>query len=353
MRKSRAFIVCVIIAAIFSTLFTGCNNNSNTNIQGSGAIVKVRLNEVVRSIFYAPMYAAINEGIFKEEGLEIDLSTGQGADKTMQQVLSKNADIGFCGSEQVIYSYNQGREDYAVLFAQLTKRDGSFLVARNPDPNFNWQKVKGKTIIGGRPGGVPEMTLEYILRNNGLTVSFNDEKSGKDVNILTNLDFTATAAAFKSGIGDYVALFEPTATVLQDENAGSIVASIGKDSGEIPYTCFFAIKSYMEKNPEIVQKFTNAVYKGVKWVEEHSPEEIAKSIKSFFPGSDEKQLVTVVKRYKDQDTWTKDLVFTESALSRIEDIIQSYKADLLPSRPPFDKIINNKFAVEAGQKFKK
>lgn len=353
MRKNKVFIVFVMIALIFSTVLTGCGNNSVAKDDNGNKLTKIRLNEVVRSVFYAPMYAAINEGFFKEEGLEVELSTGQGADKTMQQVLSKNADIGFCGSEQVIYSYNQGREDYAILFAQLTKRDGSFLVGRSPDNNFTWEKLKGKKVIGGRPGGVPEMTLEYILRNHGLTVSFNDDKPSKDVNILTNLDFTATAAAFKSGIGDYVALFEPTATALQDENAGSIVASIGKDSGELPYTCFFATKSYIENNPEIVQKTTNAIFKGVKWVESHTPEEIAKSIKSFFPGSDEKQIITVVKRYKDQDTWTKDLILTEDALTRIEDIIQSYKADLLPSRPPYDKVIDNKFALEAGKSSKK
>lgn len=349
MRKNRllaAFIAILLLAAMIS----GCGGSKKATQDG---LTKVRLNEVVRSIFYAPMYVALSEGYFKDEGLEIELSTGQGADKTMQQVLSRNADIGFCGSEQVIYSYNQGREDYPILFAQLTKRDGSFLVARNADSDFAWEKLKGKTVIGGRPGGMPEMVLEYILRNHGLTMSYNDEKPSKDVNILTNLDFTATSAAFKSGSADYVALFEPNATVLQDQGAGFIVASIGKDSGEVPYTCFFATKSYMEKNPDIIQKFTNALYRGMLWVESHEPEQIAASIKSFFPGADDKQIATVVKRYKDQDSWTKDLMLTEEALSRIEDIIQSYKADLLPSRPPYDKIVTTKFAEEAVKKFSK
>lgn len=349
MKKGLAHIGLIVIAAIALTMFSGCGSKTPGK-SSDGTLTKVRLNEVVRSIFYAPMYAAINEGFFKEEGLEIDLSTGQGADKTMQQVLSKNADIGFCGSEQTIYSYNQGREDYPILFAQLTKRDGSFLVSRKNEPNFKWEDLKGKTLIGGRPGGIPEMALEYILRNHGLTISTSNQKSSKDVNMVTNLDFTATAAAFKSGIGDYVALFEPTATVLQDEGSGYIVASIGKDSGEIPYTCFFATKSYMEKNPEIIQKFTNAIYKGMLWTYSHTPEEITKSIKSFFAGADEKQISTVVKRYKDQDTWTKDLVLTEDALNRMCDIIQSYKAELMPSRPPYSKIVTTKFAVEAVKK---
>ena len=352
MRKGKFLVLLITITVLFTTMFAACNN-SNSKQNANEKIIKLRLNEVVRSLFYAPMYAAINQGIFKEEGLEIDLSTGQGADKTMQQVISKNADIGFCGPEQVIYLYNQGRDDYAVLFAQLTKRDGSFLVARKSDTNFKWENLKGKTIIGGRPAGVPEMTLEYILRNHGLTISYNDEKPSKDVNILTNLAFTATAAAFKSGIGDYVALFEPTATMLQDEGSGSILASIGRDSGEIPYTCFFTTKSYMENNPQVVQKFTNAIYKGMIWVNTHSPEEISKSIKPFFAGSDEKQLVTVIKRYKEQDTWSKDLIFSEESISKLQDVIQSYDSKLLTSRPPFNTIINNKFAKEADKNFNK
>lgn len=351
MRKSRILIVFVMVISLLGTLFTGCGNKVQDN--AGAKLVTVRLNEVMRSMFYTPMYVAINEGFFKEEGLEIDLTIGNGADKTMQQVLSNNADIGFCGSEQVIYSYTQGREDYPVLFAQLTKRDGSFIVARAADPNFTWEKLKGKTILGGRPGGMPEMTLEYVLRNHGLTISYNDEKPAKDVNIITNVAFANAVPAFKGGIGEYGALFEPGPTVLQTEGSAFIVASIGKESGELPYTCYFTTKSYMEKNPQIVQKFTNALYKGVKWVESHTPEESAKSIKKFFDGVDESQLAAVIKRFKDQDTWTKDLILTEESMTRIENIIQSYKADLLPQRPPYDRIVNNKFAVEAGKNLKK
>jgi len=307
-------------------------------------LTKVRLNEVVRSIFYAPMYVAINKGFFNEEGLEIELSTGQGADKTMQQVLSNNADIGFCGPEQVIYLYNQGKDDYAVLFAQLTKRDGSFLVGRQKE-DFKWENLKGKTIIGGRPGGVPEMTLEYVIRNHGLLPN-------KDVNLITNIAFTATAQAFKSGVGDYVALFEPTASMLEKEGGGYVVASIGKASGEIPYTCFFATKSYIEKKPDIIQKFTNAIYKGQIWVQKHSPKEIAEAVISFFPGSDIELLTTVIERYKNQDTWSKDPILKEEDLSRLMDIIQSYNRELLPNRPPYEKIVTTKFAQEAINKIK-
>lgn len=333
-------ILCLIMSLlIVSTAFYGCGK------QKDDTLVKIRLNEVVRSIFYAPMYAAINNGYFKDEGIEIELSTGQGADKTMQQVLSGNADIGFCGPEQVIYLYNQGRDDYAVLFAQLTKRDGSFLVGRTKEDNFQWESLKGKTVIGGRPGGVPEMSFEYVLRNHGLT-------PGKDVNIITNLAFTATATAFKSGTGDYVTLFEPTASMLQKDASGYVVASIGKASGEIPYTCFFSTKSYMEKNPDIIKKFTRAIYRGQLWVEKSKSEDVAKAVISFFPGSDIDVLTMVVDRYKAQDTWNKTPELKEESLSRLMDVIQSYKADLIPKRPPFTDIVNNKFAEDAVKNIK-
>ncbi|WP_373899065.1 ABC transporter substrate-binding protein [Haloimpatiens sp. FM7315] len=333
MRKCfGTFLAIFISCALFLTGFTGCTKKN-------GNLKKVKLNEVVRSVFYAPMYVAINEGFFEDEGLDIDLSTGQGADKTMQQVLSKSADIGFCGPEQVIYIYNQKKDDFPVLFAQLTQTDGSFLVGRKEEKDFKWESLKGKTIIGGRPGGVPEMSLEYVLKNHGIDPS-------KDVDLITNLAFTATAGAFKAGTGDYVALFEPTASLLESDNSGSIVASIGKSAGTIPYTCYFATGSYIKDNPETITKFTKAIHKGQIWVKEHSNEEVAKSIKSFFPGSEEKILSKVVKNYRAINAFAEDVTLKEEDLNRLMDIIQSYKSDLIPERPPFNDIVNNSFAEE-------
>jgi NitT/TauT family transport system substrate-binding protein len=291
------------------------------------------------------MYAAISEGFFKEEGIEIDLSTGQGADKTMQQVLSNAVDIGFCGPEQVIYIYNQQREDYPVIFAQLTQKDGSFLVSRKDDPNFNWESLKGKTVIGGRPGGVPEMALEYVLRNHGI-------KDGENINLITNLAFTANAGAFQGGTGDYVALFEPTASMLKKDNSGYIVASIGASAGTMPYTCFFATKSYIEKNPVIIEKVTRAIYKGQKWVSSHSDDEVCNSIKSYFPGADQEALISSIKNYKKIDALSPNPILKSEDFSRLMDIIQSYKADLIPSRPPFDKVVNNTFAEKVVKDLK-
>lgn len=262
------------------------------------------------------------------------------ADKTMQQLLSKNADIGFSGPEQVVYIYNQGREDYPVVFGQLTQRDGSFLVGREAEENFNWRSLKGKELIGGRPGGIPEMALEYVLRENGLNPS-------TDVNMVTNIDFTATSGAFKSGTGDYVALFEPTATMLENDEGGSIVASVGESAGNISYTCFYTTKSYMDKNPEVVQKFTNAIYKAQQWVKEHTNEEVAKSISSYFPGTDVDVIAQVIDNYKSIDAYSENPVVSEEGLNRLMDIIQGYDSTLIKTRPDFDIIVNNDFANKA------
>lgn len=333
------------IAAIFSVIaiigatFMGCGKVNNKRTESTN-LKTIILNEVVRSVFYAPMYVAINEGFFEEEGLAIDLSTGQGADKTMQQLLSGNVDIGFSGPEQVVYIYNQGREDYPVVFGQLTQRDGSFLVGREEEENFDWSSLKGKEIIGGRPGGIPEMALEYVLKQNGL----NPEN---DVKMVTNVDFTATAGAFKSGIGDYVALFEPTATMLEKDGAGNIVSSIGNEAGNISYTCFYTTKSYMDENPEIIQKFTNAIYKGQQWVQQHTSEEVADSIISFFPGTDKEVIVKVIDNYKNIEAYSETPEVSEDGLNKLMDIIQGYDESLITERPDFNIIVNNSFAKQA------
>lgn len=333
------------IAAIFSVIaiigatFMGCGKVNDKRTESTN-LKTIRLNEVVRSVFYAPMYVAINEGFFEEEGLAIDLSTGQGADKTMQQLLSGNVDIGFSGPEQVVYIYNQGREDYPVVFGQLTQRDGSFLVGREGEENFDWSSLKGKEIIGGRPGGIPEMALEYVLKQNGL----NPEN---DVKMVTNVDFTATAGAFKSGIGDYVALFEPTATMLEKDGAGNIVSSIGNEAGNISYTCFYTTKSYMDENPDIIQKFTNAIYKGQQWVQQHTSEEVADSIISFFPGTDKEVIVKVIDNYKNIEAYSETPEVSEDGLNKLMDIIQGYDESLITERPDFNIIVNNSFAKQA------
>ncbi len=327
-------VAVLVLLTSITALSVGCTKKELTT---------VRLNEVVRSIFYAPQYVAINKGFFEEQGLKIDLTTGQGADKTMTALLSGQCDIGFAGPEAAIYVYNQGKEDYAVLFAQLTQRDGSFLVARNDEPEFKWENTKGKVIIGGRPGGVPEMTLEYILKKHGII-------PGKDVEIITNLQFTATAGAFSSGTGDYVALFEPTASMLERENVGKIVASIGEESGLIAYTAYFAAKSMIEKDPELIQKFTDAFYKGQLWVKEHSAEEIAKEIKPFFPDADDDILVTVINRYKEIDAWCDNPITSPESFDLLQAVMQD--AGELDKKVEYDELVTQEFAEKAMETVK-
>lgn len=316
------------LALIAALVLTGC-------AQKQEGMTKVRLNEVTHSVFYAPMYVAVNLGLFAEEGIDLEFSTGQGADHVMTALLSGQADIGFMGPEASIYVYNQGQEDYAVNFALLTQRDGSFLVAREPMPNFTWEDVRGKSIIGGRPGGVPLMTLEYVLKNNGLM-------PGDDVEVLTHIQFALMGGAFTGGEGDFVTLFEPVATALELAGEGYVVASVGADSGEIPYTAFSAAKSYIEKNPEVIEAFTRAIYKGQIWVQEHTPAEIAEVIQPSFPDSDLETLTKVAQRYKDIDAWRPDPFFAKDSFERLQDVMEL--AGELDTRVPYDKLVTNEFA---------
>lgn len=326
-------LVSIILVLSLCVIFSACG--------GEKELIKVRLSEVTHSIFYAPQYVALNLGFFEEEGLNVELVNAQGADKVMTAVLSGQTDIGFSGPEAAIYVYNEGKEDYAVVFAQLTKRDGSFLVGREPEPDFKWDNVRGKTIIGGRKGGVPEMTLEYVLRKNGI-------EPGKDVEIDTSVQFALMGGAFTGGSGDYVTLFEPVASTLEREGRGYIVASIGKESGEIPYTAYYAKKSYIKKNPEIIQKFTNAIYRGQVWVDAHTPEEVAKVLKPSFPDSDEELLTIVVGRYKDQDTWCTDPIMKKEWLELLQEVMSS--AGELEQEVPYEDLIDKIFAKKAMEK---
>lgn len=299
---------------------------------------KVRVCEVTHSIFYAPQYAAIELGFFEEEGIEIELSNGQGADKVMAAVLSDNMDIGFAGPEAAIYVYNEGREDYAQVFAQLTQRDGSFLVAREPDSDFTWEKLRGKHILPGRKGGVPYMALEYVIRQHGMD-------PGEDLLMDNSIQFALMAGAFTGGTGDYVTIFEPTASMMEAEGKGYIVASVGEAAGEIPYTAYFAKKSYIEENRDLIQRFTRAIYKGQKWVAEHSAQEIAEAVADSFPDTEVDLLATVVQRYKDIGAWNDTPVMTQESLDLLQEVME--QAGELDQRAPHDKIVDNSFAQEA------
>ena len=329
MKKGFLMVFSVLLLGM-SLVLSGCNNQT--------AITKIKLSEVTHSIFYAPQYVALTQGFFKEEGLEIELSNGQGADKVMTGVLSGQVDIGFAGPEASVYVYNEGKEDHSVVFAQLTNGDGTFLMGRKPYPNFKWSDLKGKSVIGGRKGGMPAIVLQYVLSKNNLT-------TGKDVDVDTTLQFAAMPGAFIGGKGDYVIIFEPTASSMEKEGKAYIVASLGKESGEVPYTAYFTKKSTIEKNPELIQKFTNAIYKGQRWVASHTSEEIAKAIKPQFPEENDQILISSVKRYKEQNTWKTDPVLQEKDFYLLQQIIK--EAGELNKIAPYDKVVTTKFGETA------
>ena len=317
----------MVLAAAILLIPVGCGRDEGVD--------KVTVCEVTHSIFYAPQYAAISLGFFEEEGIAVELSNGQGADAVMAAVLSGNMDIGFAGPEASIYVYNEGKEDYTQVFAQITRRDGSFLIGREPDENFTWDKVRGKTVLPGRKGGVPYMTLEHVLRKNGLDPA-------KDTVLDNSVQFSMMTAAFTGGTGDYVTAFEPTASMLEQEGKGYVVASVGEASGDIPYTAYFAKKSYIEKNSDLVQRFVNAVYKGQQWVATHTDEEVAEAVKDSFPDTSFDLLVKSVASYRAIDAWNTDPVMTEESFQRLQSVMT--EAGELSKTADFSKVVNNTFA---------
>ena len=331
MKKIIIPIVCIVIIA--AIVITALVINSKPEAQTD--FITIRLNEVTRSVFYAPQYVAIANGFFEEEGLEIEMTTGQGADKVMTAILAGQSDIGLCGPEASIYVYNEGREDYVEVFGQLTKKDGSFLVSKNPTDNFSWTDLIGKTVIPGRKGGVPYMTLEYVLKQNGINPQ-------TDLILDDSIQFDLMAGAFAGGDAEYVTLFEPTASMTEDEGKGYVVASVGEAAGEVPYTAYCAKKSYIEENSNIIEGFTRAVYKGQQWVKEHSAREVAEAIQDFFPDTTVESLEKSVQSYKDIEAWNENPILKEEYFDKLQLIMT--EAGELDQKAPYNKIVNNSFA---------
>lgn len=309
-------------------VFTACGKTT------SGGETHVVLNEVAHSIFYAPQYVAIEEGYFEKQGIDLELVTGYGADKTMTALISGDADIGFMGSEASIYTYIQGQDDYAVNFAQLTQRAGNFLVSRTPIDDFSWDMLKGKYVLGGRAGGMPQMVFEYILKKNQIDPS-------TDLQIDQNIDFGLTAAAFASNDADFTVEFEPHATLLEQEGTGYVVASLGEASGYVPYTAYSAKKSYLEDHPDVIRSFTAAIQMGLDYVNSHSAEEVAKVIAPQFPETDIETITTIVDRYLQQDTWKEDTVFTQESFDLLQNILM--EAGELDEKVPYEDLVTTKF----------
>lgn len=320
--------IAITIIAISVATITIINGKEKNNL------TKIKLAEVTHSIFYAPQYVAISEGYFEDEGLEIELILTPGADKVMAAVLSKDVDIGFSGSEATIYVYQNGEKDYVQTFAGLTQKDGSFLVAREKYDNFKLEELKGKYVIGGRAGGMPEMTFEWALRQNGIDPQ-------KDLTIDTSIAFAAMQGAFIGGTGDFVTLFEPNATSVEKEGLGYVVAYIGELGGNVPYTAYNARKSYIENNPKIIKSFCNAIQKGLDYVKNNNPKTIAQKIISFFPDTSHSDLTKMIERYKNGNAWKEKININEEEWNHLQDIMIASKE--LTEKSPYDKLIYTKY----------
>lgn len=295
----------------------------------------VRLSEVVRSVFYSPQYVALELGFFRDEGLEIDLSTAWGADKGAAALISGSVDVGFFGPEAAIYIYQQGAVDHIVGFAQLTARDGSFFMTRDPEEEFEWDNVRGKTIVGARIGGVPQMVLEWVLKKHGI-------KPFEDVEIITSLAFEAAVGAFESGLGDYIAQFEPALSEIEARGRGKIVASLGAEAGPITYTVYHAQKSRLEREPELFARFTRAIYRGQQWVADHTAEEVAEVVSPYFPLIEHDVLVKSIRRYQEIDAWTPNPVPQEPHFMHLQAVM--LEAGELEKTVPFAELMNTEIA---------
>ncbi|MDF9841030.1 MULTISPECIES: ABC transporter substrate-binding protein [unclassified Paenibacillus] len=332
--KKKLALPLLLLVLCFSVL-AGCGTEQ--------AGVKVRVGEVTRSVFYAPEYVALSQGFFKDEGLDVELQTIPGGDKTMTALLSGAIDVALVGSETSIYVAQQGADDPVINFAQLTQRDGTFLFARKAEGEFSWDQLKGSTFLGQRAGGMPQMAGAFTLHNKGID-------AGKDLTLIQNIDFANIAGAFASGTGDYVQLFEPQASIFESEGRGAVVASFGVESGYLPYTVFMSKQSYISKNGDTVQKFTNAVQRAQLWVKEHSAEEIAEAVMPYFENTDQGIVISAINRYKEQDTYAANPVIDDKEWNNLLDVIEH--AGELQERIPLETIVDNSFAekAEAGIK---
>ena len=324
-------LILLPLAALFALLpLSACTE------EREDGVTLIRVNEVTHSVFYAPMYLADSLGYFEEENIKIELTNGGGADKVMAAVLSGDADIGFCGPEAAIYVLLGGTTDVPTVFGQLTRRDGSFLVSRTDEPDFRWEDLAGKEVLAGRKGGVPAMTFEYVLNANELY-------DGQNVKMNYDVAFNLMTSAFEAGTADYCTMFEPVASEYEKAGKGYVVASVGEASGEVPYTCYIAKESYIEKNTDTVKGFLRAIMKGIKYINETASNEAAKYLTAYFDGTDEAAIATSLDSYKKIDSWQKDMTMTTDSFDRLQDIIEN--AGELSKRAEFSELVNTEYST--------
>src|SRR5690625_3830285 len=316
----------VLFSCVLLFILSACGTQKQTSI---------KLAEVTRSLFYTPQYVALEKGFFEEEGLDVELQTTWGGDKTMTALLSGNADVALVGAETSIYVYAQDSKDYAMNFAQLTQTDGTFLVSKEEHEDFTWDQVKDSNFLGQRKGGMPQMVGEYVLKK-------HDIDPHEEVNLSQNIDFANIPSAFVSGDYEYVQLFEPTASIMEKEGQGHVVASFGEESGKVPYTVFMTKQSFLTDKEDVAIKFTKAVYKAQQWVQDNSSEEIAKVLQPYFDDTDLDMLTASLERYKNQDSFATDPILDEEEWDNLKNIMN--EAGELPADVPYEDLVNTEIA---------
>lgn len=332
---SRPGATLLVLASLILLLVACVNPSADSNL------TPLHVVEVTHSLFYAPQYVAIQQGFFEEEGIDLELTDGAGGDKATAMLLAGDADIALVGAETAIYVAARGAQDSVVGFAQLTQTDGSFLVSRKPMDSFTWNELKGKTLLGQRKGGMPQMVSEYVQRQNGINPQ-------QDLTMIQNVDYNNLASAFAAGTGDFVQLFEPVASKMELEGKGYVIASFGEESGRLPYTIYLTKQSFLEQDPKLVQRFVRALSRGQHWVDTHTPEEIADQVQPFFADTDRDVIIQVLTRYHDQGAWATDPVIDKEEFERLLNVME--QADELPARVPFDEVINTDIAQKTGDR---
>lgn len=325
MRIRFTLWITLFIASLLVFAVTACTPKKN--------VEKIRLSEVTRSIFYTPQYVALEKGFFTDEGLDVELKTAWGGDKAMTALLSNSVDIALVGAETSIYVYTQGTNDPIINFAQLTQTDGTFLLAREKTAEFNWEQLKGAVFLGQRKGGMPQMVGEYVLKKHGIDPHH-------DLSLIQSIDFGNVPNAFASGTGDYVQLFEPTASIFEQEGIGHIVASFGEESGQVPYTTFMAKQSFLKEKPETIEKFVRGIYRGEQWVQNNEPKVIAEVVAPYFDDIDADTIAMVIERYKKQESFATNLLLTRDGWNHLQ--LMMKEANELSEEVPYETLVNTK-----------
>lgn len=323
------FAACVLV--LFTGLsFVGCKKQNEAGV--------IRINEVTHSVFYAPLYVAINLGFMEDEGVKIELTNGGGSDVSMAALLSGSADIALMGPETVVYVEANGSNNHPIVFGQLTKKDGCFLISKQQYTDFDYKRdMANKTAIIGRDGGMPAMTFEWICNSVGLI-------NGTNITLDTATAFNMMVPVFENTSAEFCTMFEPTASEFVEANKGYYVDSVGEHSGEIPYTCFMAYPDFISKNTELISGFLRAIKRAYNYIVSSSSMDVAKALAPSFDTTKLESLAKAVEKYIEIDVWSSSPAMSKDSFNRLLTVLKNSKKLASDKNVEFSKIVNNSYA---------